>query len=110
MTRDYYGEIFNRRLKELRLERGFTIEEFTNKVGISKSSVGYYESQNRVPDIIIAGEMADVLDVSADYLIGQSSARTQEPKLKSICDKIGISDIAVHMLTRLKEEKICDCI
>lgn len=106
MTRDYYGEIFSRRLKELRLERGLTIEEFANKVGISKSSVGYYESQNRVPDIIVAGEMADVLDVSADYLIGRSNARTQEPKLKSICDKLGISDIAVHMLTNLKEENI----
>ena len=105
MDRDYYGEIFSRRLKELRLERGFTIEEFANKVGISKSSVGYYESQNRVPDIIVAGEMADVLEVSADYLIGRSNARTQEPKLKSICNKTGLSDTSIKMLARLKEEK-----
>ncbi|MDE7400183.1 MAG: helix-turn-helix domain-containing protein [Oscillospiraceae bacterium] len=76
MTRDYYREIFIKRLKELRLERGLTIGEFANKVGFSKSSVGYYESQNRVPDIIVAGETADVLDVSADYLIGGNNART----------------------------------
>ena len=97
-----YGAIFSRRLKELRQELGMTIEEFAKEVGISKSSVGYYESQNRVPDIIVAGRMADVLNVSADYLIGRSNARTPKVKLKSICDKIGLSDKSVQMLARLK--------
>ena len=79
-----------------------TIEEFAKEVGISKSSVGYYESQNRVPDIIVAGRMANVLNVSADYLIGRSNARTPKFKLKTICDKIGLSDKSVQMLARLK--------
>lgn len=105
MLQDNYGEVFSKRLKELRQEYGLTIEEFANKVGISKSSVGYYENQNRVPDIIVAGRMADVLNVSADYLIGRSNARTQKPKLKSVCDKIGLSDKSVRMLARLKKEK-----
>lgn len=105
MLQDNYGEVFSKRLKELRQEYGLTIEEFANKVGISKSSVGYYENQNRVPDIIVAGRMADVLNVSADYLIGRSNARTQMPKLKSVCDKIGLSDKSVLMLARLKKEK-----
>lgn len=97
-------QVFGSRIKELRLERGLTIEEFANEVGISKSSVGYYESQNRAPDIVVAGRMADVLNVPADYLIGRSDARTQEPKLKNICDKIGLSDKSVLMLSRLKKE------
>lgn len=97
-------KMFGSRLKGLRQERGLTIEEFSNKVGISKSSVGYYENQNRVPDIVIAGKMANVLNVSTDYLIGRSNARTQEPKLKSICDKTGLSDKSVLMLARLKKE------
>lgn len=67
------GEIFSVRLKMLRQAHGLTIEEFANKVGISKSSVGYYENQNRVPDILVAGRMAEVLKVSTDYLIGRST-------------------------------------
>ena len=99
---DNYGAIFSRRLKELRQELGLTIEEFAKAAGVSKSSVGYYESQNRVPDILAAGRMADVLNVSADYLIGRSNARTPKVKLKSVCDKIGLSDKSVLMLARLK--------
>lgn len=97
--------MFGMRLKELRQGRGLTIEEFANEVGISKSSIGYYENQNRVPDIVVAGRIADVLNVSADYLIGRSNARTQMPKLKSICDKTGLSDKSILMLSRLKKEK-----
>lgn len=42
--------------------------------------------------------------MTADYLIGRSEARTKEPKLKSICDKVGLSDKSVKMLARLKKE------
>lgn len=98
-------QVFGMRLKSLRLERGLTIEKFANEIGISKSSVGYYENQNRAPDIVVVGKMADVLDVSVDYLIGLSNARMQEPKLKSICDKTGLSDKSILMLARLKKEK-----
>lgn len=104
MLQDNYGEVFSKRLRELRQEYGLTIEEFANEVGISKSSVGYYENRNRVPDIIVAGRMADVLNVSSDYLIGRSNARTKEPKLKSVCAKTGLSDKSVLMLARLKKE------
>lgn len=103
-TRTMCLQVFSKRLRALRLENNLTIEEFANMVGISKSSVGYYENQNRVPDIVVVGRIADALNVSTDYLIGRSDARTKEPKLKSICDKTGLSDKSVNMLARLKKE------
>lgn len=105
MLEQNYGQEFSKRLRALRLENNLTIEEFANMVGISKSSVGYYENQNRVPDIVVMGRIADTFNVSTDYLIGRSDARTKEPKLKSICDKTGLSDKSVLMLARLKKEK-----
>lgn len=99
-----YGEVFSARLKELRQESGLTIEAFANEVGVSKSSVGYYENQNRLPDLATAARMADVLGVTTDYLVGRSNARTQAPKLKSICDYVGLSDRSVNMLAGLKKE------
>lgn len=99
-----YGEVFSTRLKELRQECGLTIEEFASEVGVSKSSVGYYENQNRLPDLAVAAKMADVLNVTTDYLVGRSNARTQTPKLKNICDYVGLSDKSVEMLAQLKAE------
>ena len=63
-------EVFGKRLKELRKANGYTIEQFAEAVGISKSTVGYYENNNRMPDIEILSRIADVLNVSADYLTG----------------------------------------
>lgn len=99
-----YGEVFSARLKELRQESGLTIEAFANEVGVSKSSVGYYENQNRLPDLATAARMAEVLGVTTDYLVGRSNARTSAPKLKNICDYVGLSDKSVKMLARLKKE------
>ena len=99
-----YGEVFSARLKELRQECGLTIEEFASEVGVSKSSVGYYENQNRLPDLAIAARMADILNVTTDYLVGRSNARTQTPKLKNICDYVGLSDKSIEMLAQLKTE------
>lgn len=105
MEKNNYGEIFSRRLRALRKELGFTVEDFANKVDVSKSSIGYYENQNRVPDIITVARMADELNVSVDYLIGRSNARTNKISIKRVCEKIGLSDKSVLMLARLKKEK-----
>ena len=51
-------EVFGKRLKELRKANGYTIEQFAEAVGISKSTVGYYENNNRMPDIEILSRIA----------------------------------------------------
>ncbi len=50
--------------------------------------------------MVVSGGMAEAFNVTADYLIGCSEARTKEPKLKSICDKIELSDKPVDLLFR----------
>ena len=92
-------EVFGKRLKELRKANGYTIEQFAEAVGISKSTVGYYENNNRMPDIEILSRIADVLNVSADYLIG---------KTKTVCDFTGLSDTAAEYLAELVKNKRID--
>ncbi len=36
------NEIFGIRLKDLRKQNGYTIEQFAAKIGVAKSTVGYY--------------------------------------------------------------------
>lgn len=60
------------RLKDLRVERKLTLEQLAAEVGISKSALGKYESDNGKdisPYSILL--LADYYGVSCDYLMGR---------------------------------------
>jgi len=63
---------FNKRLKQIRLERNLTQKQLAELVGITERGIQRYESNERKPtfDIIIA--LLDNLNISADYLLGRS--------------------------------------
>lgn len=94
-------EVFGKRLKELRKANGYTIEQFAEAVGIAKSTVGYYENNNRMPDIEILAKIADVLNVPADYLLGRTNTAAVKGKMKTVCELTGLSDTAADFLSKL---------
>lgn len=98
-------QVFGKRLKELRKEHGCTIEQFADMVGISKSTLGYYENDKRMPDIEILARIANVLNVSADYLIGRTNTTAQKGKMKTVCEFTGLSDSAAEFLAQLVKDK-----
>lgn len=98
-------EVFGKRLKELRKANGYTIEQFANMVGISKSTLGYYENDKRMPDIEILTRIADTLNVNADYLIGRTNTTAQKGKMKTVCEFTGLSDCAVEYLSEVVKNK-----
>lgn len=97
--------VFGKRLKELRKANGYTIEQFADMVGISKSTLGYYENDKRMPDIEILVRIADTLNVNADYLIGRTNTTAQKGKMKTVCEFTGLSDCAVEYLSELVKNK-----
>lgn len=58
------------RMKTLREERGLTMDELAEKVGMSPCSVYYYEHSKHVPNIIALIKYAMYFGVSTDYLLG----------------------------------------
>lgn len=60
---------FARRIKELRINKGYTQAELGAMLGISPSTVGMYEQGRRQPDSHIIMEMSRVFCVSADFLL-----------------------------------------
>ena len=98
-------EVFGKRLKELRKANGYTIEQFADMVGISKSTLGYYENDKRMPDIEILVRIADTLNVNADYLIGRTNTTAQKGKMKTVCEFTGLFDCAVEYLSELVKNK-----
>lgn len=69
------NEIFAKRIKELREERGFGIRELAAFLGISHSAIINYETCKRTPDINTCKLFADFFNVSGDYLIGITNER-----------------------------------
>lgn len=56
---------------ELRKEQKLSQTELANQLGIHKNVLGRYERNEVLPSIEIARKIADILDVSLDYLTGK---------------------------------------
>jgi transcriptional regulator with XRE-family HTH domain len=65
------------RIAYLRDRRGWTQEELSQALGISRASLSHYEKNRREPDSETLTKFADVFNVSLDYLVG----RTDNPNL-----------------------------
>ncbi len=65
------------RLKQLRQERGLKQREMAEHLGLALSSYQAYEYAYRYPDFQGLIAIADLFDVSIDYLVGRSDDRAR---------------------------------
>lgn len=61
--------------KQLRIENDLTQQEMAEKLNISRSSVGMYESGEREPNFELTEAIADYFNVDIDFLCGRSPIR-----------------------------------
>lgn len=54
------------------------MKELGAKLTLAESTISGYETGNRDPDLEIVNKLADIFEVSTDYLLGRSVARTPE--------------------------------
>lgn len=64
------GDKFNENLKAAREYRGMTQKEVAESAGVAKSTYSLYESGGREPNVETIKKLADILNVSADRLLG----------------------------------------
>lgn len=74
-------------LKKLRKEHGLSQKALADMLGITQQAVYKYESSSVEPDIQTLIYIADVFDVSVDYLIGREPENT-EPSVMITADDI----------------------
>ena len=65
----------NMRLKQLRLELGLNQNELAARLHVTQSAISSFETGERFPDSYTLCKMAELFDVSSDYLLGLSDAR-----------------------------------
>lgn len=70
---------FQNILKELRLSKGITQVELAKQLGISRSTIGMYESGSREPDFETLELIADYFNIDTDYLLGRTNKTTYIP-------------------------------
>ena len=64
------GEKFNENLKIARERNGLSQKDIAEGIGVAKSTYSLYESGNREPNVQTIKKIADILNVSADELLG----------------------------------------
>jgi len=62
---------FGKRIIELRKLKGISQTELASQLGIHKNVLGRYEREEAKPSIEVAKNIADLLEVSLDYLTGK---------------------------------------
>lgn len=69
---------FAKRLADVRKEKGFSQGELAGKLGIHANVLGRYERGEANPSIEMAARIADVLDISLDYLVGKNDQEVDQ--------------------------------
>lgn len=65
--------MFNKRLRKVRMNRGLTQQNMADKLGISLNAYQKYEQAERSPSLDCLVAIADILNVSLDYLLCRDS-------------------------------------
>ncbi|MGZ9583873.1 helix-turn-helix domain-containing protein [Paenibacillus marinisediminis] len=85
---------YGTRIAELREHKGWTQEELASSLGITRASLSHYEKNRRKPDFDILNQLADIFEVSIDYIIGRTH-RIQpalSEDVRGFVDKLELSD------------------
>lgn len=61
---------FGNKLKELRLQAGLTQKQLSERIGVTKSVISFYELRERTPSPDILIKLSNVFHVTTDYLLG----------------------------------------
>jgi len=58
------------KITELRKQKGWSQSELAKQISASREAIGKYERNEAIPSVETAKNIADVFDVSLDYLVG----------------------------------------
>lgn len=82
------------KIKEVRKKREFSQGELADKVGISPTHMNRLEKGKFKPSIQVISKIAEVLEVSVDYLLDEQSESAPEIKIKNkpLAERVKLMD------------------
>ncbi len=81
-----------KKLKQLRLKNGYTMESLAKIVNTTKGTISNYENEHSSPSHEMIVILSDVLNTSADFLLGRTEDPSP-PKLKNETNKSNLNEV-----------------
>ena len=78
---------FEEKLVMLRKSQGLSQEELADRIGVSRQAVSRWELGSTMPDAPNLVKLADLFEVTTDYLLGQSEEREPGAKSRGVSDE-----------------------
>lgn len=88
----------------LELMGDMTLEQFAEKLGMSRATVGFYAAGQRIPDALGIKNVAEKCEVSADWLLGLSNFKKIENRTESAIE-LGFSEESIDCLRWIKNDE-----
>lgn len=77
---------FGKRLQEARKNKNLSQEEIAKELNTKAPVIGRYERDEMKPSIEVATKLADLLEVSLDYLVGKTDVQLDKVTLNRILE------------------------
>jgi len=83
------------RIAYLRDQSGWTQEQLSSSLGITRAALSHYEKNRREPDSEMLTKLADLFNVSIDYLVGRTHNpnMTLDADVQKFSDQLELSDL-----------------
>ena len=88
---------FSKRLRQLRSNKEMKQSDIAEILGVSMQSYSAYEN-GREPNYDTLIQIAKLFDVSSDYLLGLTDAKTRDIDIQAMCEKTGLSEKGINSL------------
>lgn len=75
------------KLKQLRIQNGYTRQQVSEIINISTSQIGFYETEVRYPSLAILVKLCTLYKVSSDYLLNINHTEQKTLSLDGLTDK-----------------------
>ena len=95
---------FNNKLYELRKQKGFSQEELSNRLNVSRQTISKWEVGESTPDMEKLVAISDLFGVSLDELVLDKAPEKAEASEQIVRSEL-YSDIKKHVLTEENKKK-----
>lgn len=94
-----YDSVFSSRLRSLIEEKNISKQKLADEIGVSRQAISQYCDGSTVPNADKLLKIAEYFNVSLDFLVGKTEAKTDNKDVQFICDYTRLSEEAVKALS-----------
>lgn len=98
-----YNNIFAVRLRELINATEKKQQEIADNIGVSRQALNKWVNGETIPDIFSAAKIADLFNISTDYLTGRTGTKSVSPEIQAACEVTGLSEKTIKNIIKLKQ-------